>query len=161
MWVKLFKEMTNGFALMLWVSAILCFIAYGLTPDDPSNIYLAVVILIVIGITCGITFQQNAKSEALMNSFKNFLPQKCTVIRGGEMKQIDAVKLVQGDVVLMKAGEKIPADMRILESSEMKVDNSALTGESEPLLRTVECSHPENYLETTNIAFFGTMCKEG
>jgi sodium/potassium-transporting ATPase subunit alpha len=74
MWVKLFKEMTNGFALMLWASAILCFIAYGLTPDDPSNIYLAVVILIVIGITCGITFQQNAKSEALMNSFKNFLP---------------------------------------------------------------------------------------
>lgn len=43
----------------------------------------------------------------------------------------------------------------------MKVDNSPLTGESEPLLRTVECTHPDNYLETTNIAFFGTLCKEG
>lgn len=43
----------------------------------------------------------------------------------------------------------------------MKVDNSSLTGESEPLLRTVECTHPNNYLETSNLAFFGTLCKEG
>lgn len=62
---------------------------------------------------------------------------------------------------MVKAGEKIPADIRIIESNEMKVDNSPLTGESEPLLRTVECSHPENYLETANVAFFGTLCKEG
>ena len=43
----------------------------------------------------------------------------------------------------------------------MKVDNSALTGEVEPLLRTTECSHPEQPFETKNLAFFGTMCKEG
>lgn len=61
----------------------------------------------------------------------------------------------------MKAGEKIPADVRIIESNEMKVDNSPLTGESEALLRTVECSHPQNILEASNIAFFGTLCKEG
>ncbi|KAL4470821.1 hypothetical protein ABPG73_000081 [Tetrahymena malaccensis] len=160
-WVILLKELTNGFALMLWVSAGLCFLAYGLTPDDPSNLYLAIVLLIVIFVTAFITFQQNAKSEALMKSFKNFLPQKCTVIRNGEPKHIDALKIVVGDIVLIKAGEKIPADIRILESSEMKVDNSPLTGESEPQLRTAECSHPENYLETANMAFFGTLCKEG
>lgn len=96
-----------------------------------------------------------------MNSFKNFLPQKTTVIRGGETKSIEAVTLVPGDIVFVKAGEKIPADLRILESNEMKVDNSPLTGESEPLLRTVECTHPDNYLETSNLAFFGTLCKEG
>ncbi|KAL4489840.1 hypothetical protein ABPG72_022480 [Tetrahymena utriculariae] len=137
------------------------FQAYGLTPDDPSNINLAIVLLIVIFITAFITFQQNAKSEALLKYFKNLLSQKCTAIRNGLIKQRDSLKLVVGDIVLIKAGEKIPADIRILESSEMKVDNSPLTGESEPQLRTVECSHPENYLETTNIAFFGTLCKEG
>ncbi|EAS01865.1 Na,H/K antiporter P-type ATPase alpha subunit family protein (macronuclear) [Tetrahymena thermophila SB210] len=160
LWVKLLKEMTNGFSLMLWVSAILCFIAQGLQPN-PSNIYLAVVLIIVILITTAITFQQNAKSEALMNSFKNFIPAKTIVIRGGEIKQIEAVHLVVGDVVVIRIGEKIPADIRILESNEMKVDNSPLTGESEPLLRTTECSHPESYIETSNIAFFGTLCKEG
>jgi sodium/potassium-transporting ATPase subunit alpha len=71
------------------------------------------------------------------------------------------VNLVVGDIIIIKAGEKIPADIRIIESSEMKVDNSPLTGESEPLLRTVECTHPDNYLETSNISFFGTLCKEG
>ncbi|KAL4470819.1 hypothetical protein ABPG73_000079 [Tetrahymena malaccensis] len=160
-WVVLLKELTNGFAIMLWVSAGLCFLAYGLTPDDPSNMYLAIVLLIVIFITAFITFQQNAKSEALLNSFKSFIPQKSTVLRDGQIKNIESIRLVVGDIVLIKAGEKIPADIRILESSEMKVDNSALTGESEPQLRTVDCSHPENYLETSNIAFFGTLCKEG
>lgn len=62
---------------------------------------------------------------------------------------------------MMKAGEKIPADIRILSSNEMKVDNSPLTGETEPLLRTIECSHPDNPLESSNLCFFGTLCKEG
>ena len=62
---------------------------------------------------------------------------------------------------MMKAGEKIPADVRILSSIEMKVDNSPLTGETEPLLRTIECSLPENPLEASNLCFFGTLCKEG
>lgn len=55
----------------------------------------------------------------------------------------------------------MPADIRIISCSEMKVDNSALTGEVEPLLRSTECSHPEEPFETKNLAFFGTLCKEG
>ncbi|KAL4501125.1 hypothetical protein ABPG73_013863 [Tetrahymena malaccensis] len=161
LWKKFLKEVSNGFAIMLWVGAALCILVYILQPDDPSNLYLGIVLILVIFLTGYITFQQTAKSEALMESFKNFLPQQCTVIRDGENKSIDALKLVVGDVVLVKAGEKIPADIRILMSNEMKVDNSPLTGESEPLLRTTECTHPENPLETSNLAFFGTLCKEG
>ena len=92
-----------------------------------------------------------------MNSFKHFLPQKTLVIRGGEAKIIEAVTLVPGDVVEIKAGEKIPADLRILVSKEMKVDNSSLTGESEPLLRIVECTHPDNYLETSNLVLWNSL----
>lgn len=65
-----------------------------------------------------------------------------------------------GDVVVIDLGKKIPADIRIIESNQMKVDNSCLTGESIPLLRTIECTHKENPLETKNLAFFGTLCKE-
>lgn len=61
----------------------------------------------------------------------------------------------------MKMGDKIPADIRVIQSREMKVDNSALTGECDPLLRTVECTSADNPLETKNLAFFGTLCKEG
>lgn len=96
-----------------------------------------------------------------MDSFKNFLPQNCIVIRDGQKRSIPADKLVPGDILEIKMGDKIAADVRITQSREMKVDNSALTGEADPLLRTIECTHPDNPLETKNLAFFGTLCKEG
>lgn len=61
----------------------------------------------------------------------------------------------------MKLGDRIPADIRIIYSEEMKVDNSSLTGESDPLLRTIDCTDPEKILETRNVAFFGTLCNNG
>ena len=66
-----------------------------------------------------------------------------------------------GDVVIVELGKRIPADIRIIESYGMKVDNSSLTGESLLLPRTPECTNPDNPLETKNLAFFGTLCKEG
>ena len=96
-----------------------------------------------------------------MEGFKNMLPSASKVLRDGKITQIAAEKLVRGDVVEVVSGEKIPADIRIISCIEMKVDNSALTGEVEPLLRAVECSHPEEPFETKNLAFFGTLVKEG
>lgn len=61
----------------------------------------------------------------------------------------------------LKMGEKVPADVRIITSQELKVDNSPLTGECEPLLRKPECTHPDHPLETANLCFFGTLIKEG
>lgn len=64
------------------------------------------------------------------------LPAMSRVLRDGQITQLPAEKLVRGDIVEVMGGEKIPADIRILKSMEMKVDNSALTGEVEPLLRS-------------------------
>ena len=69
--------------------------------------------------------------------------------------------LVPGDKIFVKTGDKIPADIRITKSDEMRVDNSSLTGESKLLLRTTECTDAKNALETDNLAFFGTICAEG
>jgi sodium/potassium-transporting ATPase subunit alpha len=63
-----------------------------------------------------------------MDSFKNFIPLETTVIRDGIEKSISSVKLVRGDVVKIECGKKIPADVRIVQSNGMKVDNSSLTG---------------------------------
>ena len=87
-WLKLFREMTNGFSLMLWAGALLCIVAYALSPTDASNLYLGAILIFVVVLTGLITFQQQAKSEALMESFKNFLPQNTQVIRDGEVKII-------------------------------------------------------------------------
>ena len=112
----------------------------------------------------------------IMESFKNLVPQQALVRRNGEKLDIDAVLLTLGDVIeglflndvfsslnntsLVKFGDRIPADIRILESQGFKVDNSSLTGESEPQLRTPEMTS-ENPLETENIAFYSTNAVEG
>ena len=62
-----------------------------------------------------------------MAKFKDFIPPKATTIRNGDTKQIDAVSLVPGDIIKVREGDKIPADIRITEASAMKVDNSSLT----------------------------------
>lgn len=163
-WIKLVMEMLQPFSCLLWIAAFLCFGLYGFdrhATGATSNIYLAVVLIFIILLTGGITYQQAAKSEALMEGFKNFLPAECVVIRKGNPRLIEAIKLVPGDIIEVKMGDKIPADIRVIQSREMKVDNSSLTGEVEPLLRTVECTNAENILETKNLAFFGTLVKEG
>lgn len=67
-----------------------------------------------------------------MDGFKNFIPPMCKCLWDGKMELIPAKKLVWGDIIEVKLGDWIPADIRILSSEDMKVDNSSLTGESEP-----------------------------
>lgn len=127
--IKLLKELTAPFALLLWAGGILCFIAYGLSKDD-SNLYLGIVLIVIVLISGFMTFYQNMKSEALMDSFKDFIPPQTVVVRDGKDITIDAINLVRGDLVKVALGKKVPADIRIVDSQKMKVDNSSLTGET-------------------------------
>lgn len=99
-WIIFLKELFGWFSIMLWVGAILCIIGYLLEESQgPGNVYLAVVLIVVIFITGSITYMQNSKSEALMDSFKNMIPSACSVIRDGTNASIDPTKLVPGDVI--------------------------------------------------------------
>jgi P-type E1-E2 ATPase len=73
-----------------------------------------------------------------MAQFKNFIPPKALVYRDGEKKSIESIKLVVGDIVFVKVGDNIPADLVLIETNEMKVNNASLTGESEDMLRNPE-----------------------
>ena len=95
-----------------------------------------------------------------MESFKNMVPQFALAIRDGQKVTIKAEEICVGDLVEVKFGDRVPADIRIIEARQFKVDNSSLTGESEPQTRTPEFTH-DNPLETKNIAFFSTNAVEG
>ncbi len=82
------------------------------------------------------------------------------MIREGRKNLIDANLVVVGDLVQCKSGDRVPADIRIIKSDGMKVDNSSLTGESDPLLRSTEAGHNAP-LEAKNLAFFSTNCVDG
>lgn len=75
-------------------------------------------------------------------------------------KEIAAKDLVPGDIVEVNIGENIPADLIIIKSNEMKVNNASLTGESEELIRIPE-ENSRNIFESPNVAFFGTACTNG
>lgn len=93
-----------------------------------------------------------------MSSIKDMLPEQSQVIREGKMVHVPAEQLVPGDVVSIKAGNKLPADLRFIQiSSDAKFDRSVLTGESRPVPATVQHTD-ENYLETHNIGLQGTHC---
>ena len=156
----LLKEMTGFFSLLLWFGSILCFIGYGINSSDPSNLYLGIVLAGVTLVTGFFTFYQTSKSASLMAKFKNFIPPKAVVKREGRNEAIEAKELVRGDIVIVKGGDNIPADLRIIEANEMKVNNASLTGETEELLRTPNCTDDKPF-ETENLAFFGTSCTEG
>ncbi|KFO18152.1 Sodium/potassium-transporting ATPase subunit alpha-2 [Fukomys damarensis] len=164
-WVKFCKQLFSGFALLLWISSILCFVAHGIQlyfneKSSSDNLYLGIVLAVVVGITGCFSYYQEAKSSKIMESFKNMVPQQAQVIRGGQKMQINVQDVVVGDLVEVKAGDRIPADLRLISAQGCKVDNSSLTGESEPQSRSTDFTH-ENPLETRNICFFSTNCVEG
>lgn len=159
-YIKLLLQFLNFFALLLQIASILCFIAYGLDKRVTENLYLGIVLYVVVFITAIFSFFQEFKSEKTMEKFKNFLPPQSVAMRDGRLNEVDASTLVVGDVIEIKLGDKVPADVRVITNQKLKVDNSPLTGESEPIGRTVECTD-ENPLETKNLAFFGTLAVDG
>uniref|UniRef100_A0AAY5ERL1 Sodium/potassium-transporting ATPase subunit alpha n=1 Tax=Electrophorus electricus TaxID=8005 RepID=A0AAY5ERL1_ELEEL len=164
-YVKFARQLAGGLQCLMWVAAVICFIAFGIecAKDEVAsydNLYLAITLIAVVVVTGCFGYYQEFKSTNIIASFKNLVPQQAIVIRDGQKNQINATLLVVGDLVEIKGGDRVPADIRIITSQGCKVDNSSLTGESEPQTRSPEYTH-ESPLETRNVAFFSTTCLEG
>ncbi|KAM9604689.1 potassium-transporting ATPase alpha chain 2-like [Trichechus inunguis] len=163
--VKFLKQMVGGFSILLWMGVILSWITYGIEySKDPStpldDVYLGAVLALVVILTGTFAYYQEAKSTNIIASFSKMIPQQALVIRDAEKKTIPSEQLVVGDIVEIKGGDQIPADIRLLSSQGCKVDNSSLTGESEPQSRSCDFTD-DNPLETKNIGFYSTTCLEG
>lgn len=160
-YMLLWENMTGFFSLLLWAAAFLCFIAYGLDPTNGENLALGIVLAVVVFITGVFSFVQDYNSASTMAKFKNMLPPKTQVIRDNKTIEIEASDLVPGDIVFIESGGKIPADVYIIQASNFKVNNSSLTGESEPLQRKPGVSADPSPTEADNIGFYGTNCESG
>jgi sodium/potassium-transporting ATPase subunit alpha len=157
--VRYFKQYRNFFSLLLLFGSILSFIAEWLDPGQ-GNIFIAIALLGVVIINGTFTFIQEYQAERIMASFKNLIPPKTKALRDGEITEILATDLVVGDIIFLEEGDKIPADGRLIEENSLKVDNSPITGEAEPQLRSLDCTHP-NILECRNMVFSGTLVQTG
>jgi magnesium-transporting ATPase (P-type) len=121
--------------------------------------FIAAVLLInaIIG-----TYQEHSAQRAA-DALRNLVTAKCRVLRDGETYIVNAEELVPGDIVLLESGEKIPADMRILECRDFEVDESLLTGESLPVLKDqqVLLDSDTAFGDRINMAFAGTLVGRG
>ena len=128
-WRKLLSELTHFFALMLWGAAGLAWLA-GL----PQLSIAIVVVVIVNGVFAHI---QQERAQHAAERLQGLLPSQVSVRRDGRQRSVSASELVPGDVVILMAGDRLPADIRFTSASACTVDESMLTGESDALPKVV------------------------
>ncbi|KAH8926651.1 calcium ATPase [Atractiella rhizophila] len=160
---KIFFYFMGGFGSLLLGASIICFVAWKPLghPPAPANLALAIVLLVVIGIQAVFNAWQDWSTTRVMASIQGLIGAEALVIRDGKMLTISARDLVPGDLIKISLGQKMPADVRIIETSgDLKFDRSILTGESDAVTGTVD-SNETNFLEASNIALQGTLCTSG
>ena len=120
------------------------------------------VILAVVVVNAVIGFLQEGKAERALDAIRDLLSPQAVVLRGGDRKTIDAAELVPGDIVVLQPGDKIPADLRLLESRDLRVDEAVLSGESEAVAKNTEAVAPDAALgDRRDMAFSGTLVTYG
>ena len=124
-WRQLAAQMSHFFALMLWVAGALAFIA-GLPQ-------LGVAIFVVVVVNGVFAFVQESRAEHAAERLRDLLPRRAMVLRDGVPVEVDATELVVDDLVLLAAGDRVSADLRVTEAHALVMDTSLLTGESVPV----------------------------
>ena len=124
-WRRLLAQLTHFFALMLWVAALLAVVA-----GMPQLGAAIVVVIVVNGI---FAFVQERRAERAAQALQGLLPSGVVVRRNGQLRTVDAAEVVVGDVVVLSPGDRVPADLELMEAVGAAVDASTLTGESVPV----------------------------
>jgi len=121
------------------------------------------VILTVLVFNAVIGFGQEVKAEESVRALRRMVVSKARVIRNGQEREINSEDLVPGDIVLLASGSKVPADMRLLGATELRIDESMLTGESLPAEKHPDLIPEENLMpgDQRNMAFMGTIVVNG
>ncbi|KAK4685419.1 hypothetical protein P7C73_g4728, partial [Tremellales sp. Uapishka_1] len=163
-YLKVLGYIFGGFGSLLVVAAILVLISWKpLGEPDPqlANLALGIVLLIVIALQTAFNAWQDFSTGRVMASISGMLPAEVIALRNGVQVHLPARELVNGDLVYVSLGNKLPADLRFIQvSSDLKLDRAVLTGESEPINGTVD-STDANFLETKNVGLQGTLCVSG
>ncbi|KAI6223321.1 Cation-ATPase-N domain-containing protein [Aphelenchoides besseyi] len=154
------------FCNLLWVlmicTATLSLIGYILDPTDKSTLYVCIILYVMIVVMCTLSFWQEREARKVIRGFENLLPLNTGVVRDGNETTISADHLVPGDIIKIKNGTRVPADARVLSCSELKLETSAITGESEPVeYRSKKVNDDVIIFDARNVAFNGSMCVDG
>lgn len=164
LWKKFLSNFVEDPLILLLIgSAVVSFIMGNI--DDAVSITVAIVIVVTVG------FIQEYRSEKSLEALNQLVPAECHLIRCGQESHTLASNLVPGDLVSFRIGDRIPADLRIVDSVDLTIDESNLTGENEPVHKTSHHVNKESFndqpysivpvADRSCIAYMGTLVREG
>lgn len=153
--LRFLLQFNNPLIFVLLGSSVVTFFVKGLV--DAGIIFFVVLINALVG------FIQEARAENAIAALANSMVAEAVVIRSGKKQQVQAAELVPGDIVILKSGDKVPADIRLFQSRELQVAEAALTGESVPVEKKADLDLPvETALsERKNMVYASTLVTYG
>ena len=163
-WRVLFEQTKDFFVILLFAASVIE-ISLGLYHLGNGGVYDLLggsLIVIIVLFIIGLGFYQEYNAEKELEALKEILTPTATVVRDGEVKEIPASNLVPGDVMVVESGDRIPADGRIFNCVDLKVNESALTGESVSVTKdTGRLSKPTPLGDRANMLYMGTTATYG
>ena len=166
-WKVFLAQFFNPLVLTLLAAAAVATVA-AVWHADPALGFLArysdaLAILLIVVLNAVIGYVQERKAERALESLQAMLTFNARVVRGGEERVVPARELVPGDVVVLEAGDHVPADVRLGETADCRADESPLTGESTPVEKDAArvLDQATTLADRSNMAFMGTMVVRG
>jgi len=158
-WMLFLEQFKNFLIIILLVAAVISGV---LALTGEGDIWDPILIVIIVFFAAGLGFVQEYRSEKAMEALKQMTAPTATVIRDGEEEKIPARDLVPGDIILLQTGDRIPADSRLTEAVNLKIDEAPLTGESVAVNKTTQIiSGDIPVADRKNMAYMGTTVVYG
>ena len=132
---RFIQQIKDPMLLILLAAAGVSAITNAISGESFAEVFI---ILIVVLLNAVLGVIQESKAEAAIEALQTMTAAKCKVMRDGRLKVVESSQLVPGDIVVLEAGDAVPADGRLLESASLKIEEAALTGESVPVNKAVE-----------------------
>ena len=159
-WVRFLRQFNDPMVIILMITAsitgVLTALGSHMLPDT-------IVIFSVVLLNSILGFVQEGKAEGALDALRNMMVQECLVVRDGERARVASKTLVPGDIVVLDSGDKIPADLRFVDVSNLHADESSLTGESVPVMKSTQALEGDSLVpgDQRNIGFSGTYVSQG
>lgn len=154
LWKKLVEPFANVFMAVLFLAVLISL--------WHNAVFDAVIILVIMFASATIYYVQRFSTERILRSLQKKNAQHVDVVRGGETYQVEATQLVIGDVIRLNEGDKVPADIRLIQTENLRTDEAVLTGESVPVSKAVDTLRgTKEVYEQKNMAFQGSFVVSG
>ena len=159
--IKFVKQFNDFMIIILIIASIVSAMISNIQGENDYIDAIIIITIVVLNAIMGVV--QEAKAEKSIEALQKMTPPKAKVIRNGITKEMNAEELVPGDIVFLEAGNYVPADGRIIESFNLKIEESSLTGETEPVLKEAEkiCKPNIPLGDRINMAFMASIVVNG